>query len=75
MGDGSERAVKLQYVSPGNVTITFNDAKFAFTEADLLTGTKAARKRALKRVFSQAPLTADEEKNSTFSPGRLCGVS
>ena len=63
MGDGSERAVKLQYASPGNVTIAFNDAKFTFTEADLLTGTKAARKRALKRVFSQAPLASDEEKN------------
>jgi hypothetical protein len=63
MSDGSKRKVKLQYSPPGTVTIAFNDAKFTFTEADLLTGSKAARKRALRRIFAQRPLTAEEEKN------------
>ena len=63
MGDGSKRDVKLQYASPGTVTITFADANFTFTEADLLTSANAGRKRALKRVFSQSPLTGDEEQH------------
>jgi hypothetical protein len=61
-GDGSKSKVSLQYAAPGTVTITFDGARFTFTEADLLANTKAGRKRALKRLFSQRPLSADEDK-------------
>jgi hypothetical protein len=61
MGDASKRDVKLQLTGTGIVTIAFTDATFTFSEADLLVPTKAGRKRALKRVFSQTPLTAEEE--------------
>jgi hypothetical protein len=54
--------VKLQYIAPNTVTVVFEDPKFAIAEADLLSNTKVGRKRALKRVFSQRPLTKDEEQ-------------
>ena len=63
MGDRSERNIKLQFAGPGTVTIAFTDANFTFAEADLLLRTKAGRKRALKRIFSQTPLTHEEQRS------------
>ncbi|WKA27961.1 HTH domain-containing protein [Bradyrhizobium roseum] len=59
--DGTKTDVKLQFVTPNAVMVTFDNASFTFAEADVLSNRKAGRKRALKRVFSQKPLTRSEE--------------
>lgn len=62
MADGTNADVRLKYAAPGTVTIQFPDAAFPIAESDLLIGTKSGRKRALTRLFSQRPLSGDEEK-------------
>jgi hypothetical protein len=61
LAGGKKVKAKLAFELPGTATVTFENKKFIFGDADLLDSVLASRKKALRRAFGSRPLTSEEE--------------
>jgi hypothetical protein len=62
LADKSKVRARLELRKSGHVSLQFKGRGINFTDADLLSGEKARRLRALKRVFAARPLLNEEER-------------